>query len=177
MFAKIILRLYSKKMEPGSEKFSKDPKHQQQVSKLAEIARTVVSDGVDTHSLQKWQEEWQTSKYSTLSVMAQSPNEDLEQYFFKIEINRDASEKWTYSLTTLISKNGKEVNKIDFSENGSWVQGSNNPESNIFHDIFGDELDSVVRVISQLEPIYTYQELDAQAQEQANITNQSSINV
>ncbi len=163
MFAKIIVRLYSKKMEPGSDKFSKDPKHQQRVSKLAEIARTVVSDGVDTQSLQKWQ----NSKFATLSVMAQSPIEDLKQYLFKIEINRDASEKWTYSLTTLISKNGKEVNKIDFSENGSWVQGSNNPESNIFHDIFGDELDSVVRVISQLEPIYTYQELDAQAQEQA----------
>lgn len=50
MFAKIIVRLYSKKMEPGSDKFSKDPKHQQRVSKLAEIARTVVSDGVDTQS-------------------------------------------------------------------------------------------------------------------------------
>lgn len=167
MFAKIILRLYSKKMEPGSDKFSRDPNHQQQVSKLAEIARTVVSDGVDTHSLQKWQEEWQTSKYSTLSVMAQSPIEDLKQYLFKIEINRDASNNWTYSLTTLISKSGKEVNKIDFSENGSWVQGSNNPESNIFHGIFGDELDSVVRVVSQLEPIYTYKELDAQAEKQA----------
>ncbi len=163
MFAKIIVRLYSKKMEPGSDKFSKDPKHQQRVSKLAEIARTVVSDGVDTQSLQKWQ----NSKFATLSVMAQSPIEDLKQYLFKIEINRDASNNWTYSLTTLISKSGKEVNKIDFSENGSWVQGSNNPESNIFHGIFGDELDSVVRVVSQLEPIYTYKELDAQAEKQA----------
>ena len=150
-------------MEPGSDKFSKDPKHQQRVSKLAEIARTVVSDGVDTQSLQKWQ----NSKFSILSVMAQSLIEDLEQYLFKIEINRDASNNWTYSLTTLISKSGKEVNKIDFSENGSWVQGSNNPESNIFHGIFGDELDSVVRVVSQLEPIYTYKELDAQSEKQA----------
>lgn len=163
MFAKIIVRLYSKKMEPGSDKFSKDPKHQQQVSKLAEIARTVVSDGVDTQSLQKWQ----NSKFSILSVMAQSLIEDLEQYLFKIEINRDASNNWTYSLTTLISKSGKEVNKIDFSENGSWVQGSNNPESNIFHGIFGDELDSVIKVVSQLEPIYTYKELDAQSEKQA----------
>lgn len=169
MFAKIIVRLYSKKMEPGSDKFSKDPKHQQRVSKLAEIARAVVSDGVDTQSLQKWQ----NSKFAILSVMAQSPIEDLEQYLFKIEIhlyestNKDDSNNWTYSLTTLMSKNGKEVNKIDFSENGSWVQGSDNPESNILHGIFGDELDSVIKVVSQLEPIYTYQELDAQAEKQA----------